>query len=640
MPRSKNAKPAKRKSAANPVPASTTGGPKRKRGSVTPVEENTPCTDIIATSSMADISSSKEPEPEVNLDTTGLEWILKQESGQKSVVHYLDDFLFAGRAGSNACNELMSLFVELCEQLGVPLADDKTVWPSTSLTFLGFQFDSVEIMLRIPVDKVNSLKDLINSFMLRKKATLKEFQALAGLLNFCLRAIPSGRAFTRRIYDIMQGVCNPHHFIRVSLAVKEDLGVWLIFLDLFNDCFYFPQIDWIDDDQFELFTDSAGNSELGCGAFFKNHWLLFKWPSEWAGTEVIRDITFLELVPIVLAFHAWGISAFSVTCTPSRLGANINSRVLSNHHLQTEFDRLVQSSISAKTRLAYQTGLVEFDCFRLSCGLHLIWPPDEKQIIEFVASYSLKGLSSATVRTYLSGTCISFKCKLIGNRDPTQNFVIKKMVVGMSRLQSSVDARLPITPDLLGKILNVLPIVCRSSYETTLFSADFSCSFFGLFRVGGLVLDSKKSSSSHALDATSIQFSKDNSDVKIHLSHSKTDQFGKGVVLVLPAVEGKICPVKLLKQYSVQRPVTKGPFFCHFDKSPLTRYQFNAILKKSLSCIGVDNNKYKSHSFGIGGATTASINGMSDDQIQEFGRWGSKAYKRYIRIPTSNLIDG
>lgn len=63
-------------------------------------------------------------------------------------------------------------------------------------------------------------------------ATLKEFQALAGLLNFCLRATPPARAFTRRIYDVMQGVVKPHHFIGVSVAVKDDLRVWLTFLDL------------------------------------------------------------------------------------------------------------------------------------------------------------------------------------------------------------------------------------------------------------------------------------------------------------------------------------------------------------------------------------------------------------------------
>lgn len=279
---------------------------------------------------------------------------------------------------------------------------------------------------------------------------------------------------------------------------------------------------------------------------------------------------------------------------------------------------------------------MEFDRFRVSSGLPLVWPPSDQHIIQFIVSCSLRGLSSASVRTYLSG--ISFKCKLQYTRDPTQNFVVKKLLAGMSRLISTTDARLPITPALLEKLINVLPVVCSSLYEVILFSAVFSCSYFGLFRVSELVLDSTKGSSSHAMDASSIQFFQDNSAVKIYVAHSKTDQLGRGVVLILPAVKGKVCPVKLLKQFSMQRPKIQGPFFCHFDRSPLTRYQFNAILKKSLSCIGVDIKKYKSHSFRIGGATTASINGISDGQIKELGRWESRAYKRYIRIPTSKLI--
>lgn len=73
-----------------------------------------------------------------------------------------------------------------------------------------FGIRSLEMKIKIPVDKLYSLKDLIICFLARKKATLKEFQALAGLLNFCLRAIPTARAFTRRIYDVMQGVVINH----------------------------------------------------------------------------------------------------------------------------------------------------------------------------------------------------------------------------------------------------------------------------------------------------------------------------------------------------------------------------------------------------------------------------------------------
>lgn len=102
-------------------------------------------------------------------------------------------------------------------------------------------------------------------------------------------------AFTRRNYDVMQGVAKPHHYIRVLVAVKDDLRVWQTFLDLFNSCYYFPHIDWVDDEHLKLFTDRAENSDLGCGAFFRKHWLFFQRPIEWFCTAAMRDITFLRL---------------------------------------------------------------------------------------------------------------------------------------------------------------------------------------------------------------------------------------------------------------------------------------------------------------------------------------------------------
>ena len=52
----------------------------------------------------------------------------------------------------------------------------------------------------------------------------------------------------------------------------------------------------------------TGNFELGCAAYLEPRWLFFQWPKVWANSEVLKDLTFLELVPIILAFFAWGRS--------------------------------------------------------------------------------------------------------------------------------------------------------------------------------------------------------------------------------------------------------------------------------------------------------------------------------------------
>ncbi|XP_060110738.1 vomeronasal type-2 receptor 26-like [Heteronotia binoei] len=78
--------------------------------------------------------------------------------GLTVTVHYLDDFLFMGPAGSGQCARLMETFMQLAEELGVPLAHEKTEGPSSVLTFLGIELDTCRQTSRLPEDKVLGLR--------------------------------------------------------------------------------------------------------------------------------------------------------------------------------------------------------------------------------------------------------------------------------------------------------------------------------------------------------------------------------------------------------------------------------------------------------------------------------------------------
>ena len=87
-----------------------------------------------------------------------------------------------------------------------------------------------------------------------------------GTLNFFCKAIRSSRAFIRRFYDAMCGGFKPHHHIRLTVGIKSDLKMWLLFLRGFNGVTYIAETEWQDSSVLELFTDSAGSHQLGCGA--------------------------------------------------------------------------------------------------------------------------------------------------------------------------------------------------------------------------------------------------------------------------------------------------------------------------------------------------------------------------------------
>lgn len=257
-----------------------------------------------------------------------------------------------------------------------------------------------------------------------------------------------------------------------------------------------------------------------------------------------------------------------------------------------------------------------------------------ENIIDFIAWLSIKGYASSSVKSYISA--ISFRCKMANTCDVTDNFIVKKLLTGLSRLDIRKDVRMPITHETLTKIILALPAICFSNFEAILFGAIFTIAFYGFLRVGELV-PQNNSILGHALLKHNISYLPHLNVIEIFLPHSKNDQDGLGITLCIPATSNVTCPVKAFLAYSAIRPNFPGLFFRHLSGSNVSRYQFLAVLKKALSSAGVNSSLYKSHSFRIGAATSAALAGLSGDEVSFCGRWKSNSYKKYIRIPTIAL---
>ncbi|KAI8488950.1 hypothetical protein Bbelb_334680 [Branchiostoma belcheri] len=53
----------------------------------------------------------------------------------------------------HTCNNDLSAFSDMCSDVGIPLADDKTFSPDTTMTFLGIELDTLAMEERLPQDK-------------------------------------------------------------------------------------------------------------------------------------------------------------------------------------------------------------------------------------------------------------------------------------------------------------------------------------------------------------------------------------------------------------------------------------------------------------------------------------------------------
>ncbi|KAK6167546.1 hypothetical protein SNE40_021546 [Patella caerulea] len=114
------------------------------------------------------------------------------------------------------------------------------------------------------------------------------------------------------------------------------------------------------------------------------------------------------------------------------------------------------------------------------------------------------------------------------------------------------------------------------------------------------------------------------------------------VLLILPnRTDVSMCPVQAILAYLTLRGDFKGPLFSFLDGTPVSRQFFTTQLQTCLKWGwggGYTGGNYKGHSFRIGGATTAALNGMDNHSIQQMDRWRSAAFKTYVRIPTLSSV--
>ena len=81
-----------------------------------------------------------------------------------TIDHYIDYFIFAGK-NYKSCVELMNTFKQICQELGVPLAEDKSFGPIYKLVFLGLEIDTVSQMVSVPEVKSAELSTLLQEML-------------------------------------------------------------------------------------------------------------------------------------------------------------------------------------------------------------------------------------------------------------------------------------------------------------------------------------------------------------------------------------------------------------------------------------------------------------------------------------------
>ena len=229
-------------------------------------------------------------------------WVLRNNYAMAHLEHHLDDFMGVAApstsvATSNAAIQKATM-LQVFSNLGIPVAtgEDKVVSPTTVMTVLGIEVDSVAQESRLPADKLLPLLSLLKDW--QGSASKRELLSLISHLSFAAKVVPPGRIFIRRLLDLSCTVSGLSAPLTVTDEARRDIQWRLDFASTWNGKSVFHDLEWTRSPDFDLYTDA---SDLGFGGYFQGRWFLERWPAEF----VQEPIMVRELVPIAVTCALW-----------------------------------------------------------------------------------------------------------------------------------------------------------------------------------------------------------------------------------------------------------------------------------------------------------------------------------------------
>ena len=315
--------------------------------------------------------------------------------------------------------------------------------------------------------------------------------------------------------------------------------------------------------------------------------------------------------------------------------------------------KLANYSLSQKTWSAYKTaGKMLANCqIETKRSMHL--PLDDEKVLIFVAWLLSRNLQSRTISTYLSGLRQVHLAH--GIAIPVlRSDLVKQILTGACHLDSirarlqEKPVRLPVTPTLMKLLKLEIKESDHCVEKKRLLWAISTLLFNGAFRIHELL--------SRSVRQFDPNFTLLYSDVKVkpivirrekittiqvRLKSPKTDRIGADSIVDVYESGGPLCPIRAFLKWrnTASHMRENAPIFIDEHGFPLTGKKFNNYLKNLLSkYIDYSKGKISSHSFRAGIASLLGTLGYSGDDIQAVGRWNSRAYLTYLKLPRTNRL--
>ncbi len=170
-------------------------------------------------------------------------WILANNYSVPHLIHLLDDFLIISPPDAIPAKNITTVQIIFTE-LGVPIAQEKSLGPTQFIEFLGINLDS-RLQASLPKEKIDRIILVASSFAEGHNCSKRDLLSLLGHFNFAMRIIPQGHPFISHLLALASSV---HAFrtdqIIINQACHNEISLWITFLKQWNGLTFFFTAIW------------------------------------------------------------------------------------------------------------------------------------------------------------------------------------------------------------------------------------------------------------------------------------------------------------------------------------------------------------------------------------------------------------
>ena len=206
---------------------------------------------------------------------------------RRCITQHIDDVCAASPAGSNAVDRFYTAYTQVCDEVGVELADtadpDKAFPPRTEGLVLGVWYDTVKFVWCLREDKLIRILNMLEYAIDIEELTQRFVKSICGKLIDIRCLVPDAKFYLSQLIQDANQSDDMSKMISLADWTRADLTWWKTVLPLFNG-----KTKLRDPDRkpmpsaLQAYSDAAGGSSQTAGrgvgmVIFPSTWAVFQY---------------------------------------------------------------------------------------------------------------------------------------------------------------------------------------------------------------------------------------------------------------------------------------------------------------------------------------------------------------------------